>query len=191
MTNPEQSSPQYNLWVDCEFTGLSLEDDYLLEVGAVVTEGFFTPVDTYASVVAHNQNDVFNRMMHDDWWPSRPDHTRLMLGSIASSRTNLSQLDEELVAFTAPYFEGPIVPIGSSPARDRQFIERDLPLFNSNLHYRTIDVSSFKETARRLGVTEFPKRGEHRTIADIEESMHEFQYLLKKLGEPAVQSFIR
>jgi oligoribonuclease len=69
---------------------------------------------------------------------------------------------------------------GNSVSVDRSFIARDMPLLNDYLHYRTIDVSSIKELARRW----FPKAyfgapaktGNHRALGDIQDSIAELAY---------------
>ena len=65
-------------------------------------------------------------------------------------------------------------------ATDRSFLARDMPQLESFLHYRIVDVSSIKELSRRW----FPrayfqapaKRGNHRALADIQESIEELRY---------------
>jgi len=183
-------TPRYTLWLDCEFTGLSAEDDLLLEVGAIVTEGLFDEVDSYEAVVAQNPLAVAVRMSQDKWWPSRPDHRDKMMSDIEQSTKSLETVDGELAGFAGQYVTNGIVPAGNSPTTDRQFISRDLPQFNNLLHYRTIDVSSFKEVARRLGIEEYQKTEQHRVLADARESIQELEYLLKKLGSPATRHLI-
>ena len=63
---------------------------------------------------------------------------------------------------------------------DRNFIARDMPLLNSFLHYRTIDVSSIKELAKRWypkAYFQAPKKsGNHRALGDIQDSIAELAY---------------
>ena len=57
-----------------------------------------------------------------------------------------------------------------------------------NLHYRTIDVSTFKELARRwypaVYLNRPPKNGGHRALADIIESLDELRYYRKAFMAP-------
>ena len=61
-----------------------------------------------------------------------------------------------------------------------RFLSRDMPELDGFLHYRIVDVSSIKELSRRW----FPrayfaaptKRGNHRALADIHESIEELRY---------------
>jgi oligoribonuclease len=63
---------------------------------------------------------------------------------------------------------------------DRMFIARDLPKLNSFLHYRTIDVSTIKELARRWYPKSYfaapAKDGNHRALGDIRDSIYELDY---------------
>jgi oligoribonuclease len=69
---------------------------------------------------------------------------------------------------------------GNSVSVDRNFIARDMPRLTEYLHYRTVDVSSIKELARRW----FPKiyfaapakTGNHRALGDIQDSIEELKY---------------
>jgi oligoribonuclease len=69
---------------------------------------------------------------------------------------------------------------GNTVATDRGFLARDMPTLDQFLHYRIVDVSSIKELAKRW----FPrayfaapvKRGNHRALADIQESIEELRY---------------
>ena len=92
------------------------------------------------------------------------------------------EADERLLAavreFVPDVRKAPLC--GNSIATDRGFIARDLPGLDNHLHYRMIDVSSVKELARRWYPRTYyaapPKRGGHRALADIGESIEELRY---------------
>jgi oligoribonuclease len=69
---------------------------------------------------------------------------------------------------------------GNSVGVDRAFIDRDMPLLGAYLHYRTIDVSSIKELARRWYPKAYfnapAKTGNHRALGDIQDSIAELAY---------------
>ena len=68
---------------------------------------------------------------------------------------------------------------------DRAFLAKYMPRVDAHLHYRSVDVSSIKELARRW----FPriyfqapaKAGGHRALADILESIRELDYYRRAL----------
>ena len=77
---------------------------------------------------------------------------------------------------------------GNSVGTDRGFLARDMPELEGYLHYRIIDVSSIKELARRWYPRVYfaspEKRGGHRALADIRESIEELEYYREALFVP-------
>ena len=69
---------------------------------------------------------------------------------------------------------------GNTVATDRSFLARDMPTLEGFLHYRIVDVSSIKELSRRWYPRAYfqapAKRGNHRALADIQESIEELRY---------------
>jgi oligoribonuclease len=69
---------------------------------------------------------------------------------------------------------------GNSIGVDRRFLDRQLPELDRFLHYRSIDVSSFKELCRRWYPEVYRKRPSkaetHRALADVRESIAELRY---------------
>mgnify|MGYP003337188105 CR=1 FL=1 len=69
---------------------------------------------------------------------------------------------------------------GNSIGTDRRFLAAYLPEIEEYLHYRSIDVSSFKELCRRWYPAEFRKRPNkkevHRALDDIRESVAELRF---------------
>jgi len=69
---------------------------------------------------------------------------------------------------------------GNSIGTDRRFLARHLPDIEGFLHYRSVDVSTIKELARRWhpeAVKSAPeKAGGHRAMDDIRESVAELRH---------------
>jgi oligoribonuclease len=63
-----------------------------------------------------------------------------------------------------------------------------MPRLNEYLHYRTIDVSSIKELARRWYPKVYfnaPKKtGNHRALGDIQDSIEELRYYRSSIFVP-------
>ena len=68
---------------------------------------------------------------------------------------------------------------------DRRFIDKYMPELAAWLHYRTVDVSTIKELARRWYPQVFEaapkKNGDHRALGDIEDSIAELKYYREKV----------
>ena len=71
-----------------------------------------------------------------------------------------------------------MVLVGNSVGNDRRFIDRFMPEVAKRLHYRLIDVSSFKEVFRNKYGLSFQKKNAHRAVGDILESIHELKFYL-------------
>jgi oligoribonuclease len=78
---------------------------------------------------------------------------------------------------------------GNSVSVDRNFISRDMPRLSEYLHYRTVDVSSVKELARRWHPRIYfnapTKTGNHRALGDILDSINELKYYREAIFVPA------
>jgi len=166
------------IWVDCEMTGLDLEKDALVEIAVLVTDSQLNILGEGVDLVMKatteelaGMND-FVRQMHTD------------SGLIKEIPDGVSKSEAEalILEYVTKYAPGtgksPLA--GNSVSVDRTFIARDLPTFNQYLHYRTIDVSSIKELARRWYPKVYfaaPKKtGNHRALGDIQDSIMELEY---------------
>ena len=110
-------------------------------------------------------------------------HTRSgLLDQIKASTLTLEDAGAQTLAFLKEHIpEAGTVPLcGNSIGTDRRFLARFLPEIENFLHYRSIDVSTVKELARRWhpqSVSKAPgKAGGHRAMDDIKESLKELQY---------------
>ena len=68
---------------------------------------------------------------------------------------------------------------GNSICQDRRFLSNYMPDLESYFHYRNLDVSVFKELAKRWKpelIDGFKKGGKHEALADIRESIAELKY---------------
>jgi oligoribonuclease len=165
------------IWIDCEMTGLSLETDALVEIAVLVTdeelnilgEGVDLVIATSAEKLAEMRDEV--RLMH----------TESGLINEIPNGVSISQAEQAIVKYLSTHTQPGKSPLaGNSVGMDRNFIARDMPELNAFLHYRTVDVSSVKELARRWYPKVYfnaPKKtGNHRALGDIKDSIEELRY---------------
>ena len=93
----------------------------------------------------------------------------------------MSVAEEKILEYLSKYTVAGKSPIaGNSIGMDRNFINRDMPKLGAFLHYRSVDVSSIKELARRWYPKVYfnaPKKtGNHRALGDIQDSIAELKY---------------
>jgi oligoribonuclease len=165
------------VWLDMEMTGLDPEKERIIEVAVVITEPDLTVVAEGPVLVIHQPDSLLDAM--DSW--NRSTHGKSGLTEkVRASTLTESEAEEKLVAFLSQY-----VPAGKSPlcgntvSQDRRFMFRYMPKLEQFFHYRTIDVSTLKELARRWkpGLLKgFEKRSKHEALADIYESIDELKY---------------
>ncbi len=174
------------LWVDLEMTGLDPIEDRILEVAAIVTDWDFKEIATYEAAVLVGPRLVEKRMLKGpaaSFWSTIPE-TRDAL--IAQNKTNARSgrtVENELLAFLDEHFEKglPVLLAGNSIHQDRKFIDREWGRLNDRLHYRMLDVTSWKVVFEGKFSKRFSKREEHRALDDIRGSIEELKYYLKKM----------
>ena len=166
------------VWIDCEMTGLDLGADALIEVAALVTDFDLNVLGEGVDVVVKPPQEAIDQM--DDF--VRNMHTVSGLLTELDNGITLREAEEQVLAYIKEHCpEGSRPPLaGNTVATDRAFLQRDMPELEAFLHYRIVDVSSIKELARRWYPRTYfnspPKTGNHRALADIQESIEELRY---------------
>jgi oligoribonuclease len=166
------------VWIDCEMTGLDLTRDALIEIACLVTDSELVVLDEGLDLIIKPPAEALDQM--ED--VVRQMHTTSGLLAELPAGITLAEAQDQVLAYIRRYVREPRrVPLaGNSIATDRTFIARDMPELDAFLHYRMVDVSSIKELARRWYPRTYfaspPKRGGHRALADITESIQELRY---------------
>ena len=174
------------VWIDCEMTGLDLERDALIEIACLVTDGKLDVLGEGLDLVIKPPPEALDQM--ED--VVREMHTTSGLLTELAAGITLAEAQDQALAYVRKYISEPRrVPLaGNSIATDRVFIARDMPELDAFLHYRMVDVSSIKELARRWYPRTYfaspPKRGGHRALADITESIQELRYYRETVFVP-------
>jgi oligoribonuclease len=166
------------IWIDCEMTGLSLKNDLLVEIAVLVTDSELNLIGEGVDVVIHATESQLEGM--NDF--VREMHTNSGLITEIPKGISLAAAEAKIIAYleSASTVAGKSPLAGNSVGVDRAFIDRDMPLLSAYLHYRTIDVSSIKELARRWNPKAYfnapAKTGNHRALGDIQDSIAELAY---------------
>lgn len=174
------------VWIDCEMTGLSLSDDALIEVAALVTDSELNILGEGVDIVVRPPAKALTTMPE----VVREMHTASGLLAELDGGTTLEDAQEQVLAYIREHVLEPgKAPLcGNSVSTDRGFLLRDMPTLESYLHYRIVDVSSIKELARRWYPRAYfnspKKNGNHRALADIHESIAELRYYREAVFVP-------
>lgn len=165
------------LWIDLEMTGLDVKKERIIEVAAIVTDFDFNEKDHYHTVVKQDQR--FLDAM-DDWNKKTHGDSGLVAKIPGGKDPELVELD--LMNLVSQNFgeEKPVI-AGNSIAQDRLFIDQYFESFAALLHYRMLDVTSWKIIIQQKYNIKFEKKNKHQAIDDIRESIAELKYYMSYL----------
>ncbi|MFD2674802.1 oligoribonuclease [Gulosibacter bifidus] len=181
------------VWIDCEMTGLDPEIDELCEIAVYVTDSNLNLIDEAgldlvikpSQRALDNMNEFVTNM-----------HQTSGLAEAIPNGISVEDAQQQVLEYVKQYVPNErTAPLaGNTIGTDRMFLARYMPELDQYLHYRNIDVSTFKELSRRW----FPrvyfhspeKHGGHRASADILESIRELRYFRKAfvVAEPGPTS---
>lgn len=175
------------LWVDLEMTGLSPVEDRILEVAAIVTNWNFEEAATYEAAVKVD-DELAHSQMHNGaaagFWESVPETRDALLEQNKTAQESAT-IEDTLIAFVDEHFtaDDRVILAGNSIHMDRQFIDAHWPRLAEKLHYRMLDVTSWKLVFEGRFRRKFAKREAHRALDDIRGSIEELIYYLDAVKE--------
>lgn len=169
-------------------TGLEPERHVIVEIATLITDDDLEIVAEGPDLVVHQPPEAMAEM--DDF--VRDMHTRSgLLPAIEASTISLEDAGAQTLAFIRQHVpEARTVPLcGNSIGTDRRFLARYLSEIEEYLHYRSVDVSTLKELARRwypADLAALPrKQTAHRALDDIRESIDELRFYRERLFRTA------
>ncbi len=168
------------LWIDLEMTGLDVNKEVIIEAACIVTDLNFKEIETFETVVKQPQSyldamDAWNKEHHGKSGLTAkvptgmlPDAVEFHLISIIDRHFPESKTDRQ---------KRPIL-AGNSISQDRLFIDKYFTKLSDRLHYRMVDVSSWKVLFNNKFDKYYKKQNAHRALDDIRESIGELRYYL-------------
>lgn len=171
--------PTRLVWIDLEMTGLDTDIHRIVEVAMVITDFELKEYVRYEAVV-HQPEAVLAASNEF----SADMHTKNGLYErVRVSKVSEEQAQREIVTLLGEHIpQGEAVCLaGNSIRADRLFIDSQWPLLSDMLHYRMLDVSSFKLWWLGTGREPFVKGESHRALDDIVESIAELAFYLTEL----------
>jgi len=176
MLDLKNIKPTKLLWVDLEMTGLDPSKDVILEIAAEVTDFNFKTLASYEALVKH-PDDILGGMNE---WASQQHAASGLTERVRTQGRPEDEVKHELIGFiTAQFGDEPAILAGNSIHNDRIFIKRWWPEVEALLHYRMLDVTSFKILMQGKYHYEYDKKDVHRAFDDIQASIAELQHYLE------------
>lgn len=165
--------------MDLEMTGLDPTIDVIVEIATIVTDDDLKIIAEGPDLVVHQSAQELAAM--DPFVVEM--HTKSgLLTAISTSTITLEEAGRQTLDFIKLHVPDPrSVPLcGNSIGTDRRFLAKYLPDIENYLHYRSVDVSSIKELAKRwypkIGLDRTSKSGVHRALDDVKESVRELNF---------------
>lgn len=188
MTDPPRTLVDVLAWMDLEMTGLDATRDVIVEIATLITDDDLEIVAEGPDLVVHATEEQLAGM---DPVVVEMHTSSGLLDQIRSSTTTLEEAGAATLEFLRTHIAEPrTVPLcGNSIGMDRRFLAAYLPEIEQFLHYRSVDVSTIKELARRwypANLSNYRKKSSaHRAMDDIKESVAELRYWREQVFRPS------
>jgi len=169
-----------------EMTGLDPNKDKIIELAVIITDSELNILDESIDVVIHQPDEVLDTM--NNWCKEHHGQSGLTEKS-RESHVDLAESRKVLYKKIRKYCEeNQGLLCGNSVYVDRKFLAKFFPKIEKYLNYRMIDVSSFKEIAKRWypeTVKDFLEHKttdlSHRALDDIKWSINELKFYREKI----------
>jgi len=179
-------------FIDLETSGLDKHNDTILEFAMVITDDGLTEMDRMTFVV-----DPSSWTRHSvEWHPQAFEMHKasgLFAEASAGAGKGLSFIEDQAIAMLEYHncLGAPLA--GSTIDFDRAFIDRMMPDLARLFHYRSINVSTVTELAKRFAPVIYAKRPgaddtikAHRSLPDILMSIEQLRYYRDNFFVPVV-----
>lgn len=165
------------LWIDTEYTDFDYKNNLLLEIAVIVTDENLNTIVACSYRIWNQPQALRMRLAHNDFWKDKANE----LVTVNSRGQTLDVVESRIHSIIKKHFDNPPILAGSSIYTDRLVLREKMPELESLLHYRMLDVTSFKLMLEPKGYV-FEKQLNHIAELDIEESIAELKYYLTGLG---------
>lgn len=183
------------IWIDLETTGLDVDDNMrgmhkhkIIEIGMHITDQNYNIIDEGFEVVIHHDKETILPLMND--YVTQMHTKSGLLERIENSSVTLEMAEQMMLYYiNAHNVKHGACPIGGNNVGfDKNFIDAQMPQFAKILHYRKLDVSSFKILAWHqfpVEAAQVQKQEKHRGLEDIKESIAELLHYMKTIMKQA------
>ncbi|MBR85037.1 MAG: oligoribonuclease [Euryarchaeota archaeon] len=172
------------VWIDLEMTGLDPDENTIIEIATIVTEGDLDIVAEGPAIAISQPESELAKM--DDW--NLTHHTENgLLERVRSDGIPMADAEQLTLDFVSLHCDAGQSPLcGNTIGQDRRFLRRYMPDLHDFFHYRSVDVTSIKQLADRWypNLPRATKPAGHRALDDIRGSIAELEYYRQHIFVP-------
>jgi oligoribonuclease len=180
----KHQKPTTLVWLDLEMTGLNTRTDLITEIAVIVTNYKLEELGRFEATIKYPEAKLREKLMLNSFWVKRPHQMQQMIDdcqkgmSLTSAQNKIIKLISQHVDIES---EAPIL-AGNSIHADKMFIDAKMKKLSNVLHYRLLDVTSYKVWLQGSKGIERKKKQAHRALSDVEESIDELKFALQTLS---------
>jgi len=164
------------VWMDLEMTGLEPEENTIIEIATIVTEGDLTVVAEGPTFAISQPESELVKM--DNW--NLTHHTENgLLDRVRNHGIPMAEAEMMTIEFLREHCIEGVSPLcGNTIGQDRRFLRRYMPGLHDFFHYRSVDVTSIKQLVDRWypNLPRATKPSGHRALDDIRGSIAELEH---------------
>ena len=169
-------SAKHNLiWIDLEMTGLDSQNDQIIEIATIITDGELNILAEGPVIAIHQPDEIMDNL---DEWNTHYHGKSGLIDRVKASTYSIEQAEAETLEFVKQHVAQRQSPMcGNSICQDRRFMARLMPELEHYFHYRNLDVSTLKELVKRWYPDKlYQKQSTHVALADIKDSIDELRH---------------
>ena len=179
--HPRSMKSDRLIWIDLEMTGLDPEENVIIEIATIVTDGDLNVIAEGPNLAIFQPEEELDKM--DEW--NITHHTANgLIEAVKESEVTTATAEIRTLEFLREHCEAGQVPLcGNTIGQDRRFLRAHMPELQEFCHYRSVDVTSIKELSKRWypEAPQFHKPTGHRALDDINGSIQELAHYRKTI----------
>lgn len=171
------------VWIDLEMTGLKVEDDRILEIACIITDGQLDKTVEGPDLIINQSEECLARM--NEWCQEHHSASGLV-EEVRKSKVTEQEAEQQVMEFVKKYTSNAQPSLaGNSVYVDYTFLKKYMPNLADLFSHILVDVSSIRALCCRWYPKDAenvpPKKQLHRAMDDIKESIAELKYLRKTI----------